>query len=318
MDTTRNTSDLIHLYLCDIGRFPLLNHAQELRYGQQVQMLVQLQQIKATLVTQLQREPTVEEWTQAAKLSDCDGLNSAIAAGERAKRKLIESNLRFVVAIAKRYQNRNVDLLDLIQEGTLGLEHGVEKFDPTRGYKFSTYAYWWIRQAITRALALQSRTIRLPLHITEKLNKIKNVQRQLTQQLGRTATISEIAEVISLSPDQVREYLCFIRQPFSLDQPVGENQETVLRDLLTTEQASPDERLTHSMLQQDVETALNELSPRERDILSLRFGLGDGQSLSFSQIGHRMALSRERVRQLERQALKQLQQRSHLRSYLTG
>lgn len=316
MDTARKSSALLHIYLNDIGRFPLLNAAQELELGQQVQTFMQLQQLKAKLITQLQREPTIAQWSSEADLSESQ-LQTAIASGELAKRKLIEANLRFVVAIAKRYQQRNVDLLDLIQEGSFGLKRAVEKFEPSKKYKFSTYAYWWIRQAITRYLALQSRTIRLPTHITEKLSKIKKVQQQLTQQYGRTATIAEISAAIELPFEQVREYLALMRRPLSLNQPVGETQESVLQDLLPSEQVSLDECLVDLMLKQDIETALSELPARERDILSLRFGLVDGQSLSFSQIGHRLDLSRERVRQLERQALGHLKRhRSHLQNYI--
>jgi RNA polymerase nonessential primary-like sigma factor len=316
MTTAQNTLDLVQLYLQDIGRFPLLNHAQELQYGRQVQRLIQLQRIETKLATQLKREPTIAQWSSEADLSESE-LQAAIASGELAKRKLIEANLRFVVAIAKRYQKRNVDLLDLIQEGSLGLKRAVEKFEPSKKYKFSTYAYWWIRQSITRYLALQSRTIRLPTHITEKLNKIKKVQQRLTQQHGRTTTIAEISEAIDLPSEQVREYFTLIRRPLSLDQPLGETQDSILQDLLPSEQASLDECLMNSMLRQDIETALSALSPRERDILSLRFGLVDGQSLSFAQIGYRLDLSRERVRQLERQALGHLKRhRSHLQDYI--
>jgi RNA polymerase nonessential primary-like sigma factor len=316
MVMARNTSDLVHLYLQNIGRFPLLNAAQELHYGQQVQHLVQLQKIKASLVAQLQREPTIDEWTKAANLADSSQLRHTIAQGQRAKRQLIESNLRFVVSIAKRYQKRNVDLLDLIQEGSIGLERGVEKFDPTKGYRFSTYSYWWIRQSITRYLSLYSRTLRLPTHITEKLNKIKKAERMLAQQLGRTATVSEIAQVVDLSPEQIREYLIVAKSPRSLDQPLSDTQQTVLQDLLESEYASPDEHLTRSVLQQDIQSAIDRLSEREQKILTLRFGLVDGKALSLSQIGIQLHLSKERVRQLERQALGDLRQRGHLQLYL--
>ncbi|MBN8560205.1 MAG: RNA polymerase sigma factor, RpoD/SigA family [Leptolyngbya sp. UWPOB_LEPTO1] len=315
MDTAN--SDLVHLYLQDIGRFPLLKADQELHYGQQVQLLVQLQQIRASLVVQLQREPTIAQWATAAKQTETE-LTEAIAVGSQAKQKLLESNLRFVVSIAKRYQKRNVDLLDLIQEGSLGLERAIEKFDPAKQYRFSTYAYWWIRQAITRYLALYSRTLRLPTHVTEKLNKIKKAQRTLAQQLGRTATVSEIAQEIDLSPEQVREYLTVAKYPRSLNQPISEAQEAVLQDLLESEYASPEEDLTHTMLQQDIQSALDRLSERERKILTLRFGLIDGEALSLSQIGTRLDLSKERVRQLERQALGDLRQRSQLQLYLTS
>ncbi|BAU15955.1 RNA polymerase, sigma 70 subunit, RpoD subfamily (plasmid) [Leptolyngbya sp. NIES-3755] len=324
MDTARNTSDLVHLYLQDIGRFPLLNMAQELHYSQQVQLLVQLQQIKASLVAQLRREPSIAEWAIAAKRSETE-LTAAIAVGSQAKRKLLEANLRFVVSIAKRYQKRNVDLLDLIQEGSLGLERGIEKFDPTKGYRLSTYSYWWIRQSITRYLALYSRTLRLPTHVTEKLSKIKKAQRTLSQQLGRTATVSEIAQEIGLSPEQIREYLTVAKYPRSLNQPISEAQETVLQDLLESECASPEENLTRSMLQREIKSALDCLSARKQKILTLRFGLTDGEARSLSQIGVQLHLSKERVRQLEREALGDLRQRvqndlqaAQLQLYLTS
>jgi RNA polymerase nonessential primary-like sigma factor len=318
MNTTKKNFDLVQLYLQEIGRFPLLNPDQELHYAQSVQKMMQLQQIKTNLVAQLQREPSIAEWSVAANLSESQ-LQTSIASGESAKRKLIEANLRFVVTIARRYQKRNMDLLDLIQEGSIGLARAVEKFDPSKGYRFSTHAYWWIRQAITITLMLQSRTIRLPQHITEKLNKINKVQQQLTQQLGRNATVIEVAQVMNLPPQQIREYQRLIRQPLSLNQPVSKTQETIVQDMLPSEQQSPSQALIDVMLQQDIETALNNLPDRERAILSLRFGLKDGQSLSFAQIGHRLDLSRERVRQLERQALGQLKHhQSHLHAYLIG
>src|SRR6476469_2152727 len=181
------TADMVRTYLHEIGRVPLLTHEQEIVYGKQVQQMMALMEAHDALAEKLEREPTQKEWADIVKLSEGE-LNKIVTLGTRAKRKMIEANLRLVVAIAKKYQKRNMEFLDLIQEGTLGLERGVEKFDPMRGYKFSTYAYWWIRQAITRAIAQHARTIRLPIHITEKLNKIKKVQRELAQKLGRHAT----------------------------------------------------------------------------------------------------------------------------------
>ncbi|MEH2427465.1 MAG: RNA polymerase sigma factor, RpoD/SigA family [Nostoc sp.] len=296
------TTDTVRAYLQEIGRIPLLTQEQEVFFAQQVQQMMKILAESEKLTVELNRTPTLSEWADQMQLSEQELLQK-LNQGKKAKQKMMASNLRLVVSIAKQYQRRNLELMDLIQEGTLGLERGIEKFNPALGYRFSTYVYWWIRQGITRAIAQQGRAIRLPIHINEKLNKIKRVQRELSQKLGRVPTTTEIAHALSLEPSQIREYLTLARQTISLDIRVGSEKDVKLEDLIEDYRYSQNGYTTEQSLNQELEELLSSLSRQQQEILNLHFGLADGNELSLEQIGQRMGISRERVRQIEKQAL---------------
>jgi len=303
--STSPAADSVNVYLREIGRVPMLTREQEITYGKQVQQMMALQEKKETLEKQIGYPLTEQAFAEQVQLSEAE-VHRIFARGQRAKKKMIEANLRLVVSVAKKYQKRNVEFLDLIQEGTLGLERGVEKFDPTRGYKFSTYSYWWIRQGITRAIASQSRTIRLPVHITEKLNALKKTRQALTQELGRKPTKQELAAALEIDQHSLENLLNQSRTPLSLNQKFGREENTELQHLIEATDANPDESLDQTLLKDRLQVVLSHLSDREREIIELRFGLADGQARSLQQIGNLQNLSRERVRQLQGKAMRKL------------
>ena len=316
--------DLVRSYLRDIGRVPLLTHEQEITLGRQVQELVSLEELEAELELRAGgSKPSPEQLAAAAGMSP-QQLRKRFTAGRRAKERMVAANLRLVVSVAKKYTKRNMELLDLIQEGTIGLVRGVEKFDPTRGYKFSTYAYWWIRQGITRAIAEKSRTIRLPIHITETLNKLKKGQRDLSQLLGRTPTLTELAEAVELPEDEVKDLLCRARQPVSLETKVGDGDDTELLDLLAGDGELPDERLDGECLKGDLRALLDQLPELQGRVLKMRYGIGtaDGaleEPMSLSAIAKQLGMSRDKARNLERKAIEAIRNRPcELQAYLAA
>jgi RNA polymerase primary sigma factor len=284
----RRTRDNVSWYLSSIGRIPLLTPELEVELGQQVQIMMELQALPEADLTAEQQE--------------------RIAQGRRAKTRMIKANLRLVVSVAKKYQGKGLEFLDLIQEGALGLERAVEKFDPGKGYKFSTYAFWWIRQSMTRAIACQSRTIRLPVHLTERLSQIRRITRELSHELGRLPSRMEIAEALDLPIKDLELVLRQSRQCTSLDAPVnGEDGKSYLGELIADPNGiEPMDAMEFSLQREQLDQWLEHLTVQERQVIHLRFGLDDGERRTLAEIGRLMEVSRERVRQVEVKALRKL------------
>jgi len=298
--------DPVRMYLKEIGKVPLLTGPQEVTLAKRIEA-----GLHAT--AHVEERATLSEGERAS-------LEAVAADGALAKKQLVEANLRLVVSIAKRYVGRGMALLDLIQEGNLGLIRAVEKFDYTKGFKFSTYATWWIRQAITRAIADQARTIRIPVHMVETMNKVLRVQRQMLQELGREPTVEEVAAKVDLTPDRVREIRRIAQEPVSLETPVGEEDDSSLGDFVEDPQAiAPATAAARALLTEAIEEALEELNDRERQVVRLRFGLDDGQVRTLEEVGKEFGVTRERIRQIESKTLAKLRhptRSSRLRDYL--
>ena len=287
--------DPVRMYLKEIGKVPLLNPDEEIELAQKM---------SAGNLAQEQLDSLQSGELDAASLAE---LKKLAKAGERAKQKLAEANLRLVVSIAKRYVGRGMLFLDLIQEGNLGLIKAVEKFDYTKGYKFSTYATWWIRQAITRAIADQARTIRIPVHMVETINKVIRVSRQLLQELGHDPSPEEIAEEMNMPVDKVREIMKIAQEPVSLETPIGEEEDSHLGDFIPDEGASePSEAASFTLLKEQLVDVLSTLTPREEKVLKLRFGIEDGRTRTLEEVGKEFNVTRERIRQIEAKALRKL------------
>ena len=302
MSAIKLSGDSVRSYLRDIGRIPLLEHDEEILLGRQVQRLMEIKACKELL-----SNPNNEDLATSLGVS-LKELRRDIRDGEKAKDKMVTANLRLVVSVAKKYTKRNMELLDIIQEGTIGLVRGVEKFDPGRGYKFSTYAYWWIRQGITRAIAEKSRAIRLPIHVTENLNKLKKAQRELSQLNGEMPNVFQLSEYMEMTVDEIKDLMCKARQPTSLEIKIGENRDTALVDLLEDETQLPDTLLERQFIKEDIRHLIEELPEMQAAVISMRYGIGEDilEPMSMTAIGQILNMSRDRVRTLEQKALRAL------------
>ena len=304
MTQTKISGDSVRAYLRDIGRIPLLEHDEEILLGRQVQRLME---IKAS--ADLLSNPSQDDLARSLDITSKQ-LRKELRDGERAKDKMVTANLRLVVSVAKKYTKRNMELLDIIQEGTIGLVRGVEKFDPGRGYKFSTYAYWWIRQGITRAIAEKSRAIRLPIHVTENLNKLKKAQRELSQLNGEMPNVFQLAEYLDFTVDEIKDLMCKARQPTSLEIKIGENRDTALIDLLEDETQLPDTLLERQFIKEDIRELIGDLPEMQAAVISMRYGIGEEvmEPMSMTAIGQILNMSRDRVRTLEQKAIRALRE----------
>lgn len=313
-----SSDDAVGSFFKEMARYPLLKPDEEVELARRVRFLVEIEELQKRLHSELNRSPSKAEITAAVGISERQ-LEHRLYQGRVAKCKMIRSNLRLVVSIAKRYLNRGVPFLDLIQEGAMGLNRAAEKFDPDKGYKFSTYAYWWIRQAITRAIANDARTIRLPIHIVEKLNKLKKAQRELKQLLHRNPSEAELAEALEISPEQLRQLQQLRRKSLSLNHRVGKEEDTELMDLLEDEiSQSPEQQMSETMMRQELwEVLAQVLTPREKDVISMRYGLTTSEPCTLEQVGCLFNLSRERVRQIQSKAMRKLR-RPHVAKRLKG